>query len=423
MFSNLQRDLPLPVAAMLISLLLPPELSIELGGLRLSGYRIVLLIMFVPMLYALMLRPGIRMSYADWGMIFVSVWSLLALVVHEGLVEAIEKGGILIVEMFGSYLVARIYITRYQQLLAVAKLLTMMVAFVLIVSIPESLSGIHFLRGSGITIYPERLGLHRAYGPFDHPILHGVVCASVFSYVHTLVSADKKVALGRWTPALIVCAATFLSLSAGPFIALGTQIGLAFWDHLSKKLKNRWWIVLGTLCFCYIAIDLFSNRSPVALLISYLSFSGQTAYMRLHIFDYGSAEALRHPWLGIGYGDWLRPSWMPPSVDNFWLLTAMRYGMPASFGIIAVMVYMALRIGGMAATIPIRDAGRAWGFTLAGFALVGCTVHFWNATFVLFFFFLGSGNWIFSQKKMGCDSPRLRRAPRISAYRARSTLF
>jgi len=139
-FSNLQRDLPLPVAAMLISLLLPPELSIELGGLRLSGYRIVLLIMFVPMLYALMLRPSIRISYADWGMIFVSVWSLLALVVHEGLVEAIEKGGILIVEMFGSYLIARIYITRYQQLLAVAKLLTMMVAFVLIVSIPESLS-------------------------------------------------------------------------------------------------------------------------------------------------------------------------------------------------------------------------------------------------------------------------------------------
>ena len=95
---------------MLISLLLPPELSIELGGLRLSGYRIVLLIMFVPMLYALMLRPSVRMSYADWGMIFVSVWSLLALVVHEGLVEAIEKGGILIVEMFGSYLIARIYI-------------------------------------------------------------------------------------------------------------------------------------------------------------------------------------------------------------------------------------------------------------------------------------------------------------------------
>ncbi len=423
MFANLQRDLPLPVAAMLISLLLPPELSVELGGLRLSGYRIVLLVMFIPTLYALLLRPNIRMSFADWGMIFVSAWSFLALIVHEGLVGAIEKGGILIVEMFGSYLIARIYITRYEKLLAVAKLLTMMVAAVLIVSIPESLTGIHFLRGSGAGYYPERLGLYRAYGPFDHPILHGVVCASAFSYAHALVSADKKVAIGKWTPALIVSAATFFSLSAGPFIALGTQIGLAFWDYFSKKLKNRWWIVIGIISVTYIGIDLLSNRSPVAVLISYLSFSGQTAYVRLLIFEYGSAEALRHPLLGIGYGDWLRPAWMPPSVDNFWLLTAMRYGMPASLGITAVIVYMVLRIGRTPGTVLVRDAGRAWGFTLAGFALVGCTVHFWNATFVLFFFFLGSGHWVFSEKRIVSNAPQRRAPPRLRSYQPRPTLF
>jgi len=35
-----------------------------------------------------------------------------------------------------------------------------------------------------------------------------------------------------------------------------------------------------------------------------------------------------HPVFGIGYGDWARPNWIPASVDNFWLLTAMRHGVP-----------------------------------------------------------------------------------------------
>ena len=412
----------MPVAALLICLLLPPELSVHLGGLKLSGYRVLLLIMFLPMLYQLMLAPALKTTPADWCMCFVSAWSFVALVANHTVIEAIEKGGILIVEMLGAYLVARVYIRSYAQLQAVAFLMVCITALVLIVSIPESLSGVHFLRGSNITIYPERFGLHRAYGPFDHPILHGVVCAAAFSYAYYLLADNISGTLNRLFPLFIVCAATFFALSAGPYIALATQIGLVIWDRLSKNFKGRWWFVIVTIVSIYIALDIASNRSPVAVLISYLSFSGQTAYMRLLIFDFGSAEVLRHPLLGIGFNEWVRPGWMPPSVDNFWLLTAMRYGLPTLLGIVAVMAYMVIRIGSRDTHSELlRNAGRAWGFTLAGFVLVGCTVHFWNATFILFFFLLGSGCWLLEYK----DAPEQVPGKYLSRplWPVRSTLF
>jgi len=398
---SLRQDLPLPIAIFLAALLLPPELSLHLGGLRLSGYRVVLLILFLPMLYRLLTSPRVRVTPADLGMMFVSAWCLLALAANHDLLSAIEKGGILIAEMLGSYLLARVYITSYDKLVAVTKFLLVLVAVVLIVSIPESLSGLHYLRGSNITIYPERMGLHRAYGPFDHPILHGVYCAAAFSYGYYLLVKNAKGSPTKFLPVAIICGATFFSLSAGPYIALATQIGLLAWDRLTHNINGRWWIVIGAICAGYIVLDLSSNRSPVAILISHFSFSGQTAYFRLLIFDYGYAEVMRHPLLGIGFNEWVRPGWMPPSVDNFWLLTAMRYGIPALLGIVGVMIYLTTRLGYNGShSDKLRDAARAWGFTLAGFVVVGCTVAFWNATFVLFFFLLGSGCWLLERQNL-----------------------
>src|SRR5690606_35923137 len=43
-----------------------------------------------------------------------------------------------------------------------------------------------------------------------------------------------------------------------------------------------------------------------------------------------------------------------------------------------------------------RDEAYRLGYliTMAGFFLVGWTVHFWNATYVLFLFLVASGAWI-----------------------------
>jgi hypothetical protein len=389
------RDLPLPVAVFLTALLLPPELSVNFGELRLSGYRIVLLLLFLPCLMQLLNSTVYKITPADWGMLFMSLWCVSALAFHHGLLEALEKGGILIVEMLGAYLLARIYIRNYGQMLAVSKFFVFLVAVVLAVSIPESLTGNHFLRGPIEFIYPKRMGLHRAYGPFDHPILLGVFCAASFSYAYYLVADGAMDSVSKFFVIFVVCTGTFFSLSAGPFVALGMQLGFVVWEKMSRSIPGRWWLVFGFILLVYIAIDILSNRSPIAVLVSHLSFSGQTAYFRILIFEYGSAEVIRHPLLGIGHNPWVRPDWMPSSVDNFWLLTAMRYGLPATLALLAVMAYMVITLGNKKSPVTtIRNAGRAWGFTIGGLALVGCTVTFWNSMFVLFFFLLGTGCWL-----------------------------
>ena len=71
---NILRDLPLPVALFLLALLLPPELSINIGELRLSGYRLVLLFLFLPCLVHLLFSPDHQTTPADWGMLFISSW-------------------------------------------------------------------------------------------------------------------------------------------------------------------------------------------------------------------------------------------------------------------------------------------------------------------------------------------------------------
>ncbi len=104
---------------------------------------------------------------------------------------------------------------------------------------------------------------------------------------------------------------------------------------------------------------------------------------------------MRHPFLGIGLGDWTRPVWMSDSMDNFWLLIAMRYGLPAwamLVGLVLGLVVVAARRQGLPETW--RRARHAWAFTLFGIAVAAATVHLWNALFVLFLFLIGAGAWL-----------------------------
>jgi hypothetical protein len=400
------RRVPLPIAVFLISLLLPPELSVEIGSLRLSGYRIVLLVMFLPCLYQLLTDPTKKISIADYLMLFTTAWCLLAILVNHDFVYMLETGGILAVEMLGAYLLARIYICSLDDFVAAANMFVLLICALLIFAIPETITGKHYLRGPIEFFYPKRMGLHRVYGPFDHPILFGVFCALGLSYAYYIFAGGVVNNIKKLGVILLVIIATFLSVSAGPLIALFAQIGLICWEKITRTIPGRWWITTGGLVLIYIVLDIVSNRSPIALAISYASFSGQTAYFRLLIFDYGSIEVMNNFMLGIGFNDWTRPSWMPSSVDNFWLLTAMRYGMPCLVSMIAAILYLVIKTAKRKSdSLPIKNAAKSWAVGLAGLMIVGCTVTFWNSMFVLFFYSLGSGCWFLESQKRPSSQP------------------
>jgi hypothetical protein len=145
----------------------------------------------------------------------------------------------------------------------------------------------------------------------------------------------------------------------------------------------------------YVFFLLFSHRGITGILAQEIAFNPFAAMVRLHTWNYGFEAALGSPIFGIGYADWARPFWLTSSVDNFWLLNAMRYGLPAAALMIAGIIILLWRV----ATVETQDerfAAYRLGFVVAlvGMSLSLGTVHAWNALYSYFFFLLGAGVWM-----------------------------
>ena len=160
-------------------------------------------------------------------------------------------------------------------------------------------------------------------------------------------------------------------------------------------------ILGGIIGSVWTLITVLSNRGPVKVFLTYFTFSPGTGYNRLRIWEYGSAEVVRDPIFGIGLGEWERPTWMVSgSMDNFWLATAVRYGVPA-FASLAAAVLAIFYQQATAKGIDrqFKNCRSAWMVSIAGLSIAACTVHFWNALFCLFCFLIGSGAWMAIPKR------------------------
>ncbi|MEP2530371.1 hypothetical protein [Shimia sp.] len=393
----------MPIMIFLLAMMLPTAVSLNLGGLRLSAYRVVLILMFLPMLFQLVSGRRGRVHVFDLLLLSHCGWALMALIKWGGLAQGIESGGIYIVECAGAYLMGRLYIRSYEDFAGVARAYVGLVLATLVFTIPEALSGIHILHdgissvfgGPRAAFIEPRMGIERTFGPFDHPILYGVFSASAFSMAYFVVAERRLMKLGGMVKVGGVVLATFMSASGGPYVVLMMQGFVAAWERALGKVQGRWAALFSLFAIVYLGIDLLSNRTPFHVFVEYFTFSKQSAYNRIIIFEYGSAEVARHPLFGIGLGDWIRPVWMSDSMDNFWLVTAVRYGLPALFLQVALLLGVVWATG-QRKNLPVewRRARHAWAFTLFGIGVAAATVHLWNALFVLFFFLIGSGTWI-----------------------------
>lgn len=414
---------PVAVALFTFTMMLPTSVSVNLGGLRLSAYRMVLLAMFVPMLLSLVSGRRAKLNLFD-GLAFAhGGWAMLALMAWGGPAQGLQSGGIYVVEFVGSWLMGRVYIRSYADFAAFARFYVATVCATLAFTLPEALTSVHILHdgiaavtgGAPAPYIDKRMGLARAFGPFDHPILYGVFSASAFSMAYFVVAEKRLTNFKGMAQVLGVGLATFLSASGGPYLVLMMQGFIAGWERLFRGVAHRWTALFALFAATYIGIDLFSTRTPFHVFVTYFTFSTVSAYNRIMIFQFGSAEVARHPIFGIGLGDWERPVWMSDSMDNFWLVTAVRYGLPALFLLVALLgglLYAAAQRPGL--PDAWKRARHAWAFTLFGITVAAATVHLWNALFVLFIFLIASGAWLLDARPEAPARPR----PKAPAPRA-----
>jgi hypothetical protein len=395
-----KKKTSLPVFLFLISLAVP--WVIPVGTLRMSVYRIVLVVMVLPCLGMLVAGKAGRIRIADIALLLYWFWCMLSFIVVNGLASTAQSSGILFVETIGTYLLARCYVRDADDFYNMVQLLFRIVACLLPFAIIECVTGQNILRkffGELASTQPDpveagRWGLSRVYSVFDHPILFGVWTGSIFALAY-LVLGYRKNFFQRALSAGVVGATTFLSLSAGPIIAMVLQVLLLSWDWLFGAIRMRWKILVTISIFTYVFFNQVLNRSPIEFFGSRFVFGGDSYWVRQMIWEAGSAAALNHPLYGVGMDSWERPGTMPPSIDNYWLSIAVQHGFPAVSLILLTIFLIFLPLSfkkGLDDKLTAYRTGYL--ITIVGFVIVGGTVAFWDAAYVLFIFFLGSGAWI-----------------------------
>lgn len=387
--------LPWPVLIFILTLLIPTSISFYIDSLRITPYRVILIIFTVPSLVTLLSSPKYKLLVSDYLIMLYAFWAPIALLVNHDSSVAIESGGIHVLESIGAYLIGRIFITDIKKFWTLIYFISLIICLLFFVTLPEALTGKYIIRtlaGSETPFIGKRLGFHRAFGPFDHPIHYGVFCAGMIALSWTMLHSSSPVK--KWLKTIWISICTLLSFSSGPLSAVTAQFILIFW-HSFVKIKHRWKTFFAGLFFLYISISILSNRTPIKVALHYLTLSAKTAYNRLIIYEYGSQDVVDHPIFGIGHNIWSKPVWMHSnSMDTFWLYTAVTFGLPAALGIAGALLYMIIHLTQKKLDHDLALCRNGWVISIIGLCMSAATVHFWNILHIYFLFLIGIAAWL-----------------------------
>jgi len=397
---------PAPIVLLLLALAVPDLLAFDLGGLHFPIYRIYLLILLPWAIYRLFVEK-IPLERPDWLIIAFAILQGVSLSLQYGpftsfryplpgsgygTTTAFINGLTTLVESLTPYLAARAFIRTREELTATVRFLVFLVLALAIPALIESVTGISAFGRHAAFESGMRYGLHRASGPFPHAILWGLFAASAFSFA---LGVPSKGGFGASRALLVVgvVVAAWTSVSSAALASLAIQAALLLWFVLSVSLRNRGlYFSLGAAA-AYLFIELFSNRSAVQVIFSYTALDAWTGYYRTLIWQFGWADFLNSPLIGLGYRDWARPVWMTGwSVDAFWLVIHMRYGLLAAVPLVLAVASAMLCVGLGAKKQLVRrthDLEYLWLATVASLVIAGFTVHYWAQSYVEFFFLLG----------------------------------
>ncbi|MEM6900211.1 MAG: hypothetical protein AAF583_10615 [Pseudomonadota bacterium] len=418
----IERALPLwPAKLLLFTLTMP--FFFQIGPLLLTADRFFLLAAFVPFfVFWLSGRAG-PIHFADIAILSLWSWQTISTIVTDGAAVAIEASGVNMLETLGAYFVARCLIRDADAFFEIVRFLFRIILVLLPFAIFETLTGQNLLLDTANKIWPsygdvpkeERLGLDRVALVFHHPILFGVFCGSCFALSYYVLGYGSS-RLMRALRTATVGFTAFLALSSGPLAALLAQSVLMAWDQVLKSVRYRWKLLSGGVIFFWVSLEIAASRSVPELFISAFAFNKSTAYNRIRIWRYGTQSVAEHPWFGIGRSiEWQRPWWMSDSMDMFWLVPAVRYGLPAGLLLHATFLGVFLAVA-FKRDLDERTSAYRTGFLicLMGFYLAGWTVHYWKVIYVLFIFLLGSGVWILTAQERPGSTPLPKRKPILS---------
>lgn len=393
-----------PIALYVFCITLP--IGFNLGPLAITTVRMYALVVLVPLMIRLFSGHYGRVFATDILLVLHLIWGTMAMAIHHPNIVVQQMGSIAL-EALGGYVIARAFVRTPEDFMAMCRTLIFAIICTIPFAIFETLTGrailseiinaIPGLNAPPKVFYEYRLNLIRPQVIVSHPILYGLFCSIGFSLAFVALKGTTG-NFRRYLMSALVATATFLSLSSGAILAVAVQLSLIGWAFIFSQMQSRWWLLVGLFVLAYVVVDILSNRTPIEVFMSYATFSPANAFWRALIFEWGMKNVMSSPWIGIGMNDWFRPDFMHTStVDNFWLVLAMRYGLPGlallALGfLIAILKVIFAKLD--ETDQQIMQLRRGWVFTMLGLCFTLSTVHVWNNVFSLVFFLLGAGMWM-----------------------------
>jgi len=386
-----RRPSPLPAWVLLTGvLLLPASLQVHLAGegFKITPGRASILLLLLPA-FGKLFQRGRHFISSELFMLLTCAWMIGSQLPQSGLnASAIVE----VIELGGGYLVARAYFFRRSELQEFMHVFKILTVVVISLSLLDTVSGTNvitelFIPGAW---RQYRGGIVRAQSTFEDAEHFGTFCCvagSLFLYAET--TRLRKL---LWTGfSFLGC---ILALSSGPLLAFLIVVASFFYAESLKRYAWRWKAYQAIVALAVIAIYIFVPK-PTSWIVSHLTLDPGTGYFRLYVFDYYYDMIAFKPILGWGFADVIGDDEFlgKTTLDNVWLVCAVRFGIPMIVLLlmanIGTFYRSAPRIKGGAADPYINSLGTGFTASIICFCVIGLTVHYWNAIWILWGVCLG----------------------------------
>lgn len=187
--------------------------------------------------------------------------------------------------------------------------------------------------------------------------------------------------------------------------------GLLLFDWLQRIVTFISWKLVIVASTAIVVIGELLTENGIIAFASQFTIDPRTAHYRRLIWRFGTESVEKNPLIGIGFDSYERLSWMPPSVDNQWLLLAMRFGIfPALAMLITVLVALYM-LSSRSMRFPEIDRRAFVGIAISLFtvSLLGFSVAYFGGAQTWYYMLLGLAVAIGFASQAARPSVRIRR--------------
>ena len=370
-------------------------------GVRMTPFRLYLILMALPMALRFRADPTIKITAVDVLVFLAIFWRSLSLVMIHQTAEILNAGASFI-ELFFGYMIGRVFVRTPADYRFFFRCFLVMLAAMLPFALVElatytralrRLFGVVLTQPEEVILGPHiRYGLMRVQASFDHALLYGTFCSIGFANMVYLYRFPKNLIYAGFVGFM-----TLLAISSSSMIAIVLQAGMIVYERALRPVRAKWVVRGRGGPRRALFLRAIFGKSIPDYLVTELALNQAGAEARLDQIQYGLKEVWRHPVFGIGLNVAKLPFWRSDIFDNFWLHTAVRFGIPAVLFIAGAFALHFFYVTLRAEAGPDRELLRVgYAIPFATLVLVIGSIAVWGSVVVFIMAYLGAGAWFYN---------------------------